>query len=205
MNSCAFRWILSCSVRRLPYADQQLVHLWRRQRDSEEWLWCDEIPVGVGYHSYRYLFWQPDRDNLGPNQACTLFGAQGGSNIITGSSYLSVGYGLNVADLWRRDFLVLIGFVIAFQITQIVALEFFPVSRVFRVFLGSWLSPESSNTDLTRRSTFTRKKPRTTRKGTLSSGRRRKAVKKRRTLTRLRPHRLSEMSWLIYHTFSSYR
>jgi ATP-binding cassette, subfamily G (WHITE), member 2, SNQ2 len=67
------------------------------------------------------------RNNLGPNQACTLFGAQSGSNIITGSNYLSVGYGINVGDLWRHNFLVLLGFFIAFQVTQLIALEVFPV------------------------------------------------------------------------------
>ncbi|TFK42022.1 pleiotropic drug resistance ABC transporter [Crucibulum laeve] len=65
-------------------------------------------------------------DDVGPNQACTLFGAESGSNIISGTSYLSAGYGLNVNDLWRRCLLVLIGFVLVFQLTQILALEFYP-------------------------------------------------------------------------------
>ncbi|KAF8913195.1 pleiotropic drug resistance ABC transporter [Gymnopilus junonius] len=65
-------------------------------------------------------------DGLGPNQACTLFGAQGGSNIISGTSYISAGYGLDPKDLWRRDFPVLVGFFILFQLTQILALEFYP-------------------------------------------------------------------------------
>lgn len=67
-------------------------------------------------------------DDLGPNQACTLFGAKTGSNIIDGNDYLSAGYGLNAADLWRRNLLVLIAFFLAFQITQILALEYYPVS-----------------------------------------------------------------------------
>lgn len=66
-------------------------------------------------------------DDLGPNQACTLFGAQGGSSIISGTSYISAGYGLDPKDLWRRDFPVLVGFFILFQLTQIFALEFYPV------------------------------------------------------------------------------
>ncbi|KAG6911302.1 hypothetical protein DXG01_002141 [Tephrocybe rancida] len=65
-------------------------------------------------------------DVLGPNQACTLFGATSGSNIISGKAYLLAGYNIDTADLWRRNFLVLVGFFLAFQITQIVALEFFP-------------------------------------------------------------------------------
>jgi CDR ABC transporter len=65
------------------------------------------------------------RAELGPNQACTLFGSQG--NVTSGAAYLSAGYGIDVKDLWRRDFLVLIGFFILFQLTQIFILEFFPV------------------------------------------------------------------------------
>ncbi|KAK1229304.1 ATP-binding cassette transporter snq2 [Marasmius sp. AFHP31] len=69
---------------------------------------------------------------LGPNQACTFFGAQDGSDIIRGRDYLDVGYGIMVTDIWRRCFLVLLGFFIAFQVTQFVALEYFPqYSRIF--------------------------------------------------------------------------
>lgn len=67
------------------------------------------------------------RGTLGLNQACTLFGAVGGSDIITGADYLRVGFDLNVNDIWRRNFPILIGFLIFFQITQVLALEFYPV------------------------------------------------------------------------------
>ena len=53
---------------------------------------------------------------LGPNQVCTLFGASPGSTQVPGAAYLSVGYGLEVVDLWRRNFTVLLGFFILFQI-----------------------------------------------------------------------------------------
>ncbi|RDB26527.1 ABC transporter G family member 11 [Hypsizygus marmoreus] len=65
-------------------------------------------------------------NDLGPNQACTLFGASSGSSIISGRAYIEAGYGIDVNDLWRRNFLVLLGFFIAFQVTQILALEFYP-------------------------------------------------------------------------------
>lgn len=65
---------------------------------------------------------------LGPNQVCTLFGSTPGSTQVPGPSYLSVGYGLNVADIWRRNFTVLVGFFIAFQITQMLLIEYYPVS-----------------------------------------------------------------------------
>lgn len=68
------------------------------------------------------------RADLGPNQACTLLGAQRGSNVISGSAYILASFGLDSRDLWRRNFPVLIGFFILFQITQILALEFYPVS-----------------------------------------------------------------------------
>ncbi|KAG6817582.1 hypothetical protein H0H87_006959 [Tephrocybe sp. NHM501043] len=65
-------------------------------------------------------------DVLGPNQVCTLMGASNGSNIIPGRAYLLATYNIDSADLWRRNFLVLVGFLLAFQITQILALEFYP-------------------------------------------------------------------------------
>lgn len=65
-------------------------------------------------------------DQLGPNQACTLFGAKSGSDIISGADYLAAGYGLDVNDLWRRNLTVLIGFFLLFQLTQILVLEFVP-------------------------------------------------------------------------------
>ncbi|KAJ3509385.1 hypothetical protein NLJ89_g5251 [Agrocybe chaxingu] len=64
--------------------------------------------------------------SLGPNQACTLFGSQSGSDLISGADYLFVGYGLDVKDLWRRNFPVMIGFLLLFQLTQIAVLEFIP-------------------------------------------------------------------------------
>ena len=66
-------------------------------------------------------------DTLGDNQACTLFGSRPGSMVVTGADYLKVGYSLDVADQWRRNFVVLIGFFIAFQVTQLLLIEFFPV------------------------------------------------------------------------------
>ena len=69
------------------------------------------------------------RDQLGPNQACTLFGAKSGSNIISGVDYIAAGYGLDVNDLWRGNLPVLIGFFLLFQLTQILVLaKFVPVS-----------------------------------------------------------------------------
>jgi len=66
-------------------------------------------------------------NGLGPFQTCTLFGSESGSDIISGRNYLAVGYGLNPDDLWRRNFPLLIGFLVLFQLTQIIALEYFPV------------------------------------------------------------------------------
>ncbi|KAI0095244.1 ABC-2 type transporter-domain-containing protein [Irpex rosettiformis] len=65
-------------------------------------------------------------DTLGANQACTLFGSQPGSMTVTGADYLKSGYSLDVADQWRRNFVVLLGFFIAFQVTQLLLIEFFP-------------------------------------------------------------------------------
>jgi ATP-binding cassette, subfamily G (WHITE), member 2, SNQ2 len=65
----------------------------------------------------------------GPNQICTLFGAQPGQSTVKGADYLSKGYSYHTADLWRRNFVVLIGWILFFQLAQIVAVEYFqPVS-----------------------------------------------------------------------------
>ena len=57
---------------------------------------------------------------------CTLYGAFPGQEVVTGRNYVDIGYGLNVSDIWRRNFLVLLGFLILFQITQLVLIEYFP-------------------------------------------------------------------------------
>lgn len=67
-------------------------------------------------------------EGLGPNQVCTLFGSSPANPEVSGRSYISVGYQYDVSDLWRRNFTVLLGFFILFQITQLVSLEYFPVS-----------------------------------------------------------------------------
>ena len=68
-----------------------------------------------------------NREVLGPNQICTLFGSRPGSTEVFGRDYLSVGYDLDVDDIWRRNFTVLLGFFIAFQITQMLLIEYYPV------------------------------------------------------------------------------
>lgn len=69
------------------------------------------------------------RDTLGPNQACTLFGSTPGSDIVQGRNYIEVGFQYSVADLWRRNFVLVLAFVLIFQLTQIIILEWFPVSN----------------------------------------------------------------------------
>lgn len=78
------------------------------------------VPRGAGYPS-----------SLGPNQSCTLYGATPGSDIVSGSSYVAAAFDLDVNDIWRRNLLVLIGWFIFFQVTQVVAIEFFQVSFPF--------------------------------------------------------------------------
>ena len=68
------------------------------------------------------------RDGVGPNQICTLYGANPGQSDVSGHAYLDVGYQLNTADIWRRNFLVLLGFFFLFQLTQVLLVEFYPVS-----------------------------------------------------------------------------
>ena len=70
-------------------------------------------------------------NGLGPNQACTLYGSNGGQDHISGEAYIDAGYDIHSADLWRRNLLVLLGFLVLFQVTQVVALDYFPVSSSF--------------------------------------------------------------------------
>ena len=65
---------------------------------------------------------------LGPNQVCTLFGARSGSITVSGRDYIKTGYGLDVNDLWRRDFIVLVVFFVFYSLTQTFVIEIFPVS-----------------------------------------------------------------------------
>ena len=75
--------------------------------------------------------------HLGPNQVCTLFGSKGGSTLISGKAYISAGYGFDRDDLWTRCFLVLFALTIAFQISQIIALEFFPVGERLTLLIST--------------------------------------------------------------------
>jgi len=63
---------------------------------------------------------------LGPNQVCTLFGASSGSTTVSGRDYVKAGYDLNVDDLWRRNFIVIVAFVILFSFTQTFVIELVP-------------------------------------------------------------------------------
>lgn len=106
----------------------------RRQfRRSAEWFWIEFVSVSDAAPHFLPRLTHARRDELGPNQACTLFGATAGSDVIEGDAYIRVGYGLDPKDIWRRCLLVLIGYFFVFQITQIIALEFFPV-RFFSLF-----------------------------------------------------------------------
>ncbi|KAI0789262.1 ABC-2 type transporter-domain-containing protein [Abortiporus biennis] len=73
---------------------------------------------GFGINSYP--------DGLGPNQICTLPGSVPGETLVSGRAYLRDGFGLDVSDLWRRNFLVLIGFFFVFQLTQVLIIELYP-------------------------------------------------------------------------------
>lgn len=64
-------------------------------------------------------------NDLGPNQVCTLFGAQPGSDVIPGKDYLEAGFALNTADIWRRNLVVTVAFIVFFLFTQLVVIELF--------------------------------------------------------------------------------
>ena len=68
---------------------------------------------------------------VGPNQACTLYGATPGLDTVDGASYIAGGYFLNVHDLWRRNFIVLIGWFLFYQIAQVLLIEYLNVSLFY--------------------------------------------------------------------------
>jgi len=72
--------------------------------------------------------------SLGPNQVCTLLGAKPGSNTTSGRSYLLTAYDMDDRDIWRRNFVVVVGWMLFFQVTQILILDFLP-QRASRAFL----------------------------------------------------------------------
>ena len=67
---------------------------------------------------------------VGPNQACTLYGATPGLDTVDGAAYVSAGYSLNVHDLWRRNFIVLVGWFLFYQIAQVILIEYLNVSSL---------------------------------------------------------------------------
>jgi hypothetical protein len=67
------------------------------------------------------------RETLGPNQVCTVFGSTPGNDQILGRSYLDASYSLHVSDIWRRNFVVLVGFFVFFLCAQVVAIEWVSV------------------------------------------------------------------------------
>ena len=95
-------------------------------------------------------------ETIGPNQVCTIFGAQPGSTTVNGADYLNIGYSYNTADLWRRNFLVCIGWILFFQITQIVALDYLMPDAGgggagFRLFAKPSAEAKKLNDELMRR------------------------------------------------------
>lgn len=67
-------------------------------------------------------------DDLGPNQVCTFFGSQPANPIVSGKAYIDVAYGIKANQLWKLNFVVLVGMFIFFQITQAFAMETASVS-----------------------------------------------------------------------------
>jgi hypothetical protein len=78
---------------------------------------------------------------LGPNQVCTLFGASAGSTTVSGRDYIKAGYHLDVDDLWRRNFIVIVGFLVLFALTQAFVIELVPVSMISILLLVSLTIP----------------------------------------------------------------
>ena len=44
------------------------------------------------------------------------------------ASYVATGYSLNVHDLWRRNFIILVGWFLFYQIAQVIPIEYLNMS-----------------------------------------------------------------------------
>ncbi|KAG9038328.1 hypothetical protein FRB95_001740 [Tulasnella sp. JGI-2019a] len=60
---------------------------------------------------------------VGPNQVCTFFGGQPAQEVVQGSRYIDVGYGLQISDLWKENFVVLVAMFVIFQFLQAFVME----------------------------------------------------------------------------------
>ncbi|KIJ54162.1 hypothetical protein M422DRAFT_25123 [Sphaerobolus stellatus SS14] len=90
-------------------------------------------------------------DVLGPNQVCTLFGSTPGNPVIEGVDYIRSGYDLNIHNIWRMQFLALIGLFLLLNLLQIFALEYYrptPDSAGAHVFVPENPDRRKRNTAL---------------------------------------------------------
>ena len=69
-----------------------------------------------------------------------MVGAESGNAIVSGKEYVSTGYSLETADLWRRNLVVLLGFLVVFQFTQMLLIEYYPVGSLFKFLQSSGLT-----------------------------------------------------------------
>jgi len=72
---------------------------------------------------------------LGDNQTCAFFGSKPGNTFVQGDEYLKAAFNIDSRDLWRRNFLVLLGMFLFFQVAQALALEKTSVSAPAYVLL----------------------------------------------------------------------
>ena len=68
---------------------------------------------------------------VGPNQACTLYGATPGLDTVDGAAYISAGFSLNVHDLWRHNFVGLVGWFLFYQVVQVILIEYLNASHFY--------------------------------------------------------------------------
>lgn len=104
-----------------------VIDLRRFLRRAQKWARNDQIPVRTPCLDDQRMLRCRNRDTLGPNQVCTLFGAQPGSDTVGGNDYLEAGYGITSADIWRRNLVVIIAFLIFFLFTQAIVIEYLSV------------------------------------------------------------------------------
>ena len=69
-----------------------------------------------------------------------------GFNFTSGRSYLLTAYDMDDRDIWRRNFVALLGWMLFYQVTQILILDILPVSNTHRSHCSSSQLTLRSNT-----------------------------------------------------------
>lgn len=94
-------------------------------------------------------FMPPYPDASGTNRICTVVGSRPGENFVRGAEYLAIKYNYLPGHLWRNCG-ILIGFILFFTFTYLVAVEFISAAKSkgeVLVFKDGYVPPSMKKSD----------------------------------------------------------